>query len=260
MRPDISICLLTWNRAAFLERCLTQLFSALTPTDKGGLTREILIMDNASTDHTPEVLLKFKSYPDIRIMRSKKNLRFAAYKRLFFHARGKIIIDVDDDILSFPKDFDKTLFEYMEVYRDYGFLACNVIQNDKTDGARPRNATYVEDRRGDMVVEEGPTGGWCSAFRRRDYLLIKLLIFLFKMNAKTPEDAYIASLCMRLHKRMGLIKNTVVFHACGPVYSRENNYLDRDIEKHMAGESFELARLYEAEKRHISYEHSSALH
>lgn len=259
MRPDISICLLTWNRAAFLERCLTQLFSALTPTDKGGLTREILIMDNASTDHTPEVLSKFKCYPDVRIVRNKRNLRFAAYKRLFFHARGKIIIDVDDDILSFPKDFDKTLFEYMEVYRDYGFLACNVIQNDKTDGARPRNATYVEDRRGDMVVEEGPTGGWCSAFRRRDYLLIKLLIFFFKMNARTPEDAYIASLCMRLHKRMGLIKNAVVFHACGPVYSRENNYLDRDIEKHLAGESFELARLYVAEKERVSDGHLSSV-
>ena len=34
------------------------MFSSLTPTDKGGLTREILIMDNASTDHTPEVLSK----------------------------------------------------------------------------------------------------------------------------------------------------------------------------------------------------------
>ena len=248
MRPDVSICVLTWNRAGFLDICLKELFAAITPTNKGGLSREILIMDNASTDNTSAVLKKYEKYPDVRIIRNKKNLRFAAYKKLFFYARGRIIIDLDDDVLRIPKDFDRTLFEYLNVYRDYGFLACNVVQNEKTDGARPKNAVYTTDRRGDMVVEEGPTGGWCSAFRRRDYLWIKLLIFFFKMNAKTPEDAYIASLCFRLHKRIGIIRDTVVFHACGPVYSRENHYLDRDIEKHLAGESFVLAALYQAEK------------
>ena len=164
---------------------------------------------------------------------------------MFFHARGRIIIDLDDDILKFPKDFDKTLVDYLSVYTDYGFLACNVVQNEKTDGNRPREAKYIKDIRGGMIVEEGPTGGWCSAFRRSDYLWIKLLIFLFRMDAKTPEDAYIASLCWRLHKRIGIIANTVVFHACGPVYAREYNHLDREIEKFRAGGNPDEAVKYE---------------
>lgn len=249
MRPDVSICILTWNRADFLEICLRELFASLTPTESGGLTREILIMDNGSTDQTAEVLSKYEDRQDVRVFRQKRNLGFSAYKRLFFHARGRVVIDLDDDILKFPKDFDRTLVDYLSVYTDYGFLACNVVQNEKTDGNRPRDAEYVKDIRGEMVVEEGPTGGWCSAFRRRDYLWIKLLIFLFRMDAKTPEDAYIASLCWRLHKRIGIISNTVVFHACGPAYAREYNHLDREIEKYRLGENLEFAQKFIDEKR-----------
>lgn len=245
MRPDISICILTWNRADFLDVCLQKMFAALAPAEKMGIKREIIIMDNCSTDGTQEVLERYHAFPEVRIVRNKKNYRFAAYKRLFYMARGKVIIDVDDDILEFPKNFDQILVDYLNVYSDYGFLACNVVQNEKTDGSRPRDAHYVEDRRGEMVVEEGPTGGWCSAFRRKDYLWIKLLIFLFRMDARTPEDAYIASLCYRLGKRIGIIKHALCFHASGPVYARENNHLDREIEKFRAGGNPDEALKYE---------------
>jgi glycosyltransferase involved in cell wall biosynthesis len=221
------------------------MFAALAPAEKMGIKREIIIMDNCSTDGTQEVLERYHAFPEVRIVRNKKNYRFAAYKRLFYLARGKVIIDVDDDILEFPKNFDQILVDYLNVYSDYGFLACNVVQNEKTDGSRPRDAHYVEDRRGEMVVEEGPTGGWCSAFRRKDYLWIKLLIFLFRMDARTPEDAYIASLCYRLGKRIGIIKHALCFHASGPVYARENNHLDREIEKFRAGGNPDEALKYE---------------
>ena len=246
MRPDVSICILTWNRANFLDICLKKMFNALTHT--GGFSREIIIMDNCSTDDTQKVLAKYRGLPDVRIVQNKKNYRFAAYKRLFFMARGRIIVDVDDDVLDFPRNFDRILFDYLDEYRDYGFLACNVIQNEKTDGSRPRDARYVEDVRGDKIVEEGPTGGWCSAFRRKDYLWIKLLIFLFRMDARNPEDVYIASLCFRLKKRIGIIKNAVCFHASGPTYARENNHLDREIEKFKLGGNPDEALKYEQEK------------
>ena len=245
MRPDISICILTWNRADFLDVCLQKMFAALAPAEKMGIKREIIIMDNCSTDGTQEVLERYHAFPEVRIVRNKKNYRFAAYKRLFYLARGKVIIDVDDDILEFPKNFDQILVDYLNVYSDYGFLACNVVQNEKTDGSRPRDANYVEDRRGEIVVDEGPTGGWCSASRRKDYLWIKLLIFLFRMDARTPEDAYIASLCYRLGKRIGIIKHALCFHASGPVYARENNHLDREIEKFRAGGNPDEALKYE---------------
>lgn len=212
-RPDVSICLLTWNRARFLDVCLREMFAALTPTEKGGLSREIIIMDNASDDDTPKITANYADRPGVKVVRNKKNLRFAAYKRLFFRARGRVIIDLDDDVLAFPKDFDRTLVDYLETYRDYGFLACNVVQNEKTDGQRPRDAVYTE-------------------------------------NA-------IASLCWRLGKRIGIIKDAVVFHASGPVYSRENGYLQRDIEKYATQGAASVAAKYVAQNSIFS--HDSAI-
>jgi len=246
-RPDVSICLLTWNRADCLEICLRNMFEALSPLEKGGLSREIIIMDNCSTDGTDAVLRKYERLEGVRIIRNKKNLRLNAYKWLFFYARGKTIIEFDDDVLEFPKFFDRTLVDYLETYKDYGLLACNVVQNEKTDGARPRDVVYEEDRRGDKIVERGPTGGWCSAFRRRDYLWIKLLIFLYNISMKTPEDAYLNSMCCRLGKKAGIVKEAVCFHACGPVYARENNNLAREIEKYREGGRSNIAEVYEGQ-------------
>ena len=70
MRPDVSICLLTWNRADFLEICLEKMFAALQPTEDGGLTREIIIMDNCSSDNTPSVLEKYRGRPGVKIVRN----------------------------------------------------------------------------------------------------------------------------------------------------------------------------------------------
>ena len=249
MRPDVSICLLTWNRANFLEICLREMFASMTPTEQGGLTREILLMDNGSTDQTPEVLKSYENHPGVRIIRNKRNLRFNAYKRLFFKARGRIIIDLDDDVLKFPKDFDKTLVEYLDTYKDYGFLGCNVVQDEKTKGSRPVDAVYREDVRGNMVVEEGPVGGWCSAFRRKDYLWIKLPIFLFDITAKCPEDAYLASMAWRLRKRIGIVKNAICLHASGLAYAKEFGHLDREIEKYSVGGMPDLAKKYLTEKK-----------
>lgn len=57
------------------------------------------------------------------------------------------------------------------------------------------------------------------------------------------EDAYIASLCYRLKKRIGLIKSHVCFHACWPLYAKEFGLLHREIEK------YEKSRLEEMAKR-----------
>ena len=72
MRPDVSICILTWNRADFLEVCLRELFASITPTEAGGLSREILIMDNGSTDKTADILSMYEKRPDVRIFRQNK--------------------------------------------------------------------------------------------------------------------------------------------------------------------------------------------
>lgn len=236
--PDVTIVMLTWNRARLLPRCLEALYANLAP----GLKREILIWDNASTDNTREILAPYAAREDTTVIFSRKNLRLAAYKKLFDRARAPVIIEVDDDILEFPPDFDHTLFEYLAAYPDYGFLGLDVIQNEKTNGAKPLDFPYRDDVRGNRIVEEGCVGGWCSAFRRRDWRLIRPFTWFYSFKFNKPEDWVITGLFRRvLHRREGIIKGIKCLHACGPIYAREFKQEDREIEKYSVGGCMEQA-------------------
>ena len=63
-RPDVSICLLTWNRKQGLEATLTALYAALDNT----LKHEILIYDNGSNDGTADVLQRFETKQETTII------------------------------------------------------------------------------------------------------------------------------------------------------------------------------------------------
>lgn len=237
-RPDASILLLTWNRAPMLETCLRELFASLSTS----ISREIVLMNNGSTDETPAILAQYNDRPDVRIVNLSENRGLAAYKKLFGMASGRIMIEVDDDVLRFPKDFDRTLVDYLDALPDYGYLALNVVQDESTDGAKPSIAHYRDDVRGDRVVEEGPTGGWCSAFRRRHYRLFRPLIAMLHLSMARCEDGVLMA-CMQkiLRKRVGLVKNAVCLHATGRAYAERYGLLKREVEKYTLGELPEKA-------------------
>lgn len=239
--PDISILLLTWNRAPMLEICLKAMFEALTPD----LNQEIILMDNGSTDETPDILAQYKDIPNVTIVRNASNLGIAGYKKLFSMAKGRIMIEVDDDVIEFPQKFDTTLRDYLDAFQDYGYIALNVVQNDLTTGAKPDQSCYSDDKRGDKIIEEGPTGGWCAAFRRKHYRIFKPLINILNMSMARSEDGILMA-CMQkiLRKRLGLVKNAVCLHAVGPKYARRFGLIQREKEKYKIGGLPEMSNEY----------------
>ena len=241
-KPDISIGMLTWNRAPMLEVCLEKLFKSLDPA----LSHQIVIMDNGSTDSTREILERYRSREDLTIVYNQRNEHFAAYKKLFPMLKADILVDLDDDVLEFPPCFDRILLDYMAAYRDYGFLALNVVVDEKTTGARPQNARYVDDVRTvggrTMTVEEGEAGGWCAAFRRRHFSLIRPFFNYLVMSTHFKsrvgglvwmEDAVITGFVKRLlRKRVGIIKDAMCLHADSPYYAEKFGLKKREREKH----------------------------
>jgi glycosyltransferase involved in cell wall biosynthesis len=230
-RPVFSFCMLTWNRAPMLRGCIRSFLDQISHA----IPYELIVMDNASTDETESVLKEFESHSNIRIVRNGKNLRLNAYKPLFGLARGQYIVDLDDDILEFPKDFDRTFLEYFNAFPDYGFLCLNVVQNDKTTGHKPGPECYREDRRGDRVVEEGPVGGWCAAFRRRHYRLFRFFFNRMNLSISRVEDGVLSGFIhVVLRKRQGVIREAVCLHATGPYYAEQFGLLQREREKYNA--------------------------
>ena len=89
--PKVTIIVPTYNRPNLLPRAIKSILNQ-TFTDY-----EIIIVDDASTDHTPEVLSEFND-PRIRSFRHKINKGQSAARNLgIYHARGEYIAFLDDD-------------------------------------------------------------------------------------------------------------------------------------------------------------------
>ena len=225
----LSFVVLTWNRQVFLEKCLDGLIRCLAAPDEC----EVVVMDNGSTDATPEILKRYERTSMVRVIRSSRNQGVNGYKKLFREARGEYVVVIDDDVLSFPQELDKIFARYMEAYPDYGYLACNVIQNEFTNGAKPGPESYVQDQRADCIVERGPAGGWCSCFRMRDYKAIRFRMRFARLSMKNGDDGFITRAFQeKLGLKSGIIRDAVCFHASGPHYAKEYGHLDREIEKY----------------------------
>ena len=238
-KPTLSFCMLTWNRAPMLKVCLESFFAKLS----NELPIELIVMDNASTDDTKAVLEKYSQKENVRIVLNQKNLRLNAYKPLFGMARGEYIVDVDDDIIEFPVGFDKSIVDYFEAFPDYGFICLNVAQNEKTNGHKPGPECYQLDVRGDKVIEEGPVGGWCAAFKRKHFRLFRIFFNMLNLSIARVEDGVLSGfLHVVLRKRQGVIKNAVCLHATGPCYAKEFGLLRREAEKYTAAGLTQEAR------------------
>jgi len=91
---DLEIFILTYNRAEFLEQTL---ISICNQTLKGS---RIIVLDNGSTDNTPEVVQKYAKF-GVELVRSEKNLgQSYNYSRSQELASRKwVMVFHDDDIM-----------------------------------------------------------------------------------------------------------------------------------------------------------------
>jgi GT2 family glycosyltransferase len=72
----ISFLIPSWNQAELLEACLKQL-QKLLQSEAKNLPYEIIVIDNASTDQSAELLQKFQKTFPLRVLTEKSNLGFA---------------------------------------------------------------------------------------------------------------------------------------------------------------------------------------
>src|SRR5213593_5110676 len=104
--PLITVAICTRNRAAFLEKALQSVLPQITDNT------EMLIVDNASTDKTPEVASRLaRANPGMVLYRENELGLSAARNAALVRARGQYVIFLDDDAQAEPG--------WLEAYRRF---------------------------------------------------------------------------------------------------------------------------------------------
>ena len=97
-RPTFAVVIPTYNRARLLMNTVTSVLNQEEPA------REIIVVDNCSTDETPEVVEELmREHSNVRFFRHEENLERAASRNTGMdHAQSDYVTLLDSDDLMYP--------------------------------------------------------------------------------------------------------------------------------------------------------------
>lgn len=141
---DLSVIILSYNTKEITNRCLTALISNLSANH---LDSEIMVIDNASTDGSQQMLQQYQkklNSVEIKTIFNKKNLGYSkANNQGMKMAKGKYILLLNSDAIVENIDF-KRLFAYFDEHQEVGVLTVKVVLPDgKIDPASHRGFPTV---------------------------------------------------------------------------------------------------------------------
>jgi hypothetical protein len=90
-KPFVSVLIDTYNHERFIEKAIVSVLEQ----DFQAAEREILVVDDGSSDHTPEIIRKFE--PQVRVLRKKNGGQASAFNAGIPECKGEIIAFLDGD-------------------------------------------------------------------------------------------------------------------------------------------------------------------
>jgi len=136
---DLSILIVSWNVRPLLERCLFSLGECYRPD---GLSCEVIVVDNASTDGSPETVRE--RFPQVKLIASDSNLGFTKANNVGArHSSGRymLLLNPDTEVLG---DALSTMVAYMDGHPDVGALGPKLLFSDgRVQSSRRRFPTLA---------------------------------------------------------------------------------------------------------------------
>lgn len=185
--PFFTVLIDTYNYGEFVEEAVSSALAQDFPAEQ----REILVVDDGSTDDTQERLRKFGEA--IRYLRKPNGGQASAFNFGFEHARGQIIALLDADDVWLPGKL-KRVHEEFKRYPEAGMLYHRVhLWNGAEDISEdsyfiPVSGNVTESRR--ALLQYPMVGTSCLAFRQE--ALQKLLPV--PESLRFQADAYLTAL------------------------------------------------------------------
>jgi len=183
-RPKVSIIVPVYNCEDTIENCLLSLINQTYEN------KEIIVVDDCSTDNTPEVLRRMAERYDIKVIRLSRNSGGGvARSEGIKHATGDIIFEAEADAY-YASDYVELCVKHLEdpkVGTVIGALH-----------AWPEDSIWYkwwEAKRRIVLYNYKPLGGWF--FRKSD--LDKIGYYRGDLEVGTDRE-----LCLRLKRELGL--------------------------------------------------------
>ncbi|HZQ66948.1 MAG TPA: glycosyltransferase family 2 protein [Terriglobales bacterium] len=125
--PVLSIVIVTWNGKRYALECLESLRA-----NGGKCPTEIIVVDNASTDGTPEAIRI--QFPEVHVIQNCDNLGFAKANNIGVRqSRGKYVCLINSDVVVPPGCLDRML-AWMEAHEDVGIMGPKMLCPDGSVG------------------------------------------------------------------------------------------------------------------------------
>lgn len=211
----IAVVVLTHNRVHLLRKCVENVLGVTSPA-----TREIVIWNNGSSDGTREYLDGLDD-PRMTIVHSEANIGQNGYARAFERTSSEYLVELDDDVVAAPRDWDAILLHAYRRLPTIGFLAAD-LEDDPHDLAaryryRIRPHEYVPIEVNGVRLLHGPAGGACAMTARDLYRRVGGFRQSSRQVFWQEEPAYIADI-RRAGYEPAVLADLKVHHTGGAYY------------------------------------------
>ncbi len=221
LSPDATVIILGWNGRAYLDDCL----SSLVAQGGGGLTFELLYVDNGSSDGSVDFVRAH--FPDVRVHALDRNYGYAEGNNIALsEARGRIVVFLNQDTVV-HRGCIRTLVQALDAGERIGACHANIVQPwypefAALDVSGPATAFHTADlsrlayvRYRELPLEQAEVDtlflhGVCIAMRRS---LAASLDYVFDPEFFAyAEDMDLAMRLQMLSLRTVAVRDAIVFH------------------------------------------------
>lgn len=122
---DLSIVVVNWNVRELLKQCLRSVLAAKRPS---GLATEVIVIDNASSDGSVEMVRD--EFPQVRLIANNENLGFTGGNNqgiVESQGRDVLLLNPDTEVLG---DALAKMVYYMDAHPDVGALGPMLLNPD----------------------------------------------------------------------------------------------------------------------------------